>query len=301
MRTIIPTAITDAMLTSTNLTEDDYAEWLIGTTYAADDYVIVIGTSHRIFQSLQDSNTGNDPSEAANVDVYWRDVSATNRWKPFDGLSSKQAVGTDSITYTLDNLGMVDGIAFFGLVAETVRVEIVNDSVTVYDQTISLSNSGDVIDAYTYFFEPFSFISKLIAPEIPPYTAATYNITIAGSGTVKVGQISLGRDRYIGKTLFGTGLGINDFSRTERDDFGDVSFKRGNSFRTVDFEVSLDTSAAERAFDMLDGIRSQGAVFYAGDSTDKYGTTVFAFFTGLKLTLSGPQESDFSLQVEELK
>ncbi len=46
MDIIKPVTVTNDILTSSNVTEDDYSEWASGTTYNDGDKDIVIGTTH---------------------------------------------------------------------------------------------------------------------------------------------------------------------------------------------------------------------------------------------------------------
>ena len=62
MKIIRPLLITDALFTSSNMSEDDHPEYAAGTTYAVDDLVIVLAT-HRIYKSLIDANTGSYPPD----------------------------------------------------------------------------------------------------------------------------------------------------------------------------------------------------------------------------------------------
>jgi hypothetical protein len=53
-----------------------------GTTYADGDRVIVTTPNiHKIYESQQAANTGNDPT--TDDGTWWLEVSSTNRWKLF--------------------------------------------------------------------------------------------------------------------------------------------------------------------------------------------------------------------------
>ena len=51
--------MTDAIFTSSNVTEADYGVYSAATTYALNAYVIVTTGVHKIYQSLVASNLGN--------------------------------------------------------------------------------------------------------------------------------------------------------------------------------------------------------------------------------------------------
>ena len=63
MKLIIPTTITDAMLTSTNVDETISTVWSGATTYAAGAFVYILtGTKRDIYESLQAANLNKAPA-----------------------------------------------------------------------------------------------------------------------------------------------------------------------------------------------------------------------------------------------
>ena len=301
MKIISPTSITDAMLDSSSVTEDDYSEWDVSTTYDADDFVIVIGSTHKVYKSVVGSNLGNDP--ITDDGTYWTEQSATNRWKAFDQKINAQVSDTDQIEYVFSGVGLVDGIALFGLEATEATLIIENGSplVEVYNETIDLNETADVVDGYTYDFEPTATKSTYIFTEVPPYTNATYTLQIgAAAETCKVGQIVLGRTYNLGETRLGTEVGITDFSSKDRDSFGNPILNQRSFAETVDFDFIIDTTAAQRTRKVLSNLRALPVVYYAGDDTDQFGTTVYGFFQDFSVLLSGPQKSTVTMEVEGL-
>ena len=88
LRVIKSITMTDGMLTATSVPENDHAAWSSGTTYARGDRVILTST-HKIYESLQAGNTGNNPT---NSPLWWVEVSPTNRWRCFDLSNTTQTV-----------------------------------------------------------------------------------------------------------------------------------------------------------------------------------------------------------------
>ena len=72
LRITVPVAITDAMVTATDVPEADYAAWDGGTTYALGDRRI---KGHKIWESAQAGNTGHDPETSGSA--WWLKVLAT--------------------------------------------------------------------------------------------------------------------------------------------------------------------------------------------------------------------------------
>lgn len=84
MKIVQPITTTDTTLTSSNVLENDYAQWNVGTTYTIGTPVIVTTPNiHKIYESAASGNTGNDP--VTDDGTWWTEISATNLWKMFDG------------------------------------------------------------------------------------------------------------------------------------------------------------------------------------------------------------------------
>jgi len=132
-RVIAPIEVTDAMLTSINITEDDYDEYDDATDYAVGDYAIST-TTHTVYRALVangPSSTVVDPDDEA-ADVAdplvtdpdprtWQIIGATNRWKLFDEKPTVQATNATSIELTLTPGETVDAVALIGLDAAVGR------------------------------------------------------------------------------------------------------------------------------------------------------------------------------------
>ena len=76
MKLVKPTAITDSNLTSSNVTEADYAAWNSSTAYVAGNRVIVVAT-HKIYESLTSNTNKYPPSYLTGTTPDWLEVGAT--------------------------------------------------------------------------------------------------------------------------------------------------------------------------------------------------------------------------------
>jgi hypothetical protein len=299
MQAIEPLTITDSILTSSTIPENDHAAWASGTTYSLGDRVIVVSV-HKVYESAINSNTGNNP--VTDDGTKWIEVGATNRWKAFDQKISDPATRADSIQYVFTTTSdIVNSLAFFGLKADTVQITMVVSSTTVYDETYQLLDTTNVVDWYTYFFEPATDKDEeLLVVDLPSYSAAQITVNIVGTGsTVEVGQIVLGGLIFLGRTGYGTTIGIEDFSRKDRDTFGNSIIIERAFAQTADFEVEINTQDARRVQRFLSTYRATPIV-WIGNQDPSYGLIVYGFYAQFSINLATPSVSYATLEVEGL-
>lgn len=299
MRIIRPVTVTDAILVSSNVPEDDYAEWAAGTTYNIGDEVIVLST-HRIYESLIGSNTGNDP--ATDDGTKWLNTGATNRFRAFDGTLSDQVTNTTSITYKFDPQVVVNSIALFNLDATEVVVTV-TDAIegVVYDETVSLNDNSAVVNFWAYFFEPILRKSEIVLFDLPNYGEAILDVevnTIIGDAA-KVGQIVFGNQKLLGITTYGTTVSIQDYSTKDTDAFGNVVITERRFAQLVDYDVKVSTLSVRDVQRTLASLRSTPIV-YSGTEGGEFGDLVYGYYRSFNINVSSPSLSDATIEVEGL-
>lgn len=301
MQAIQPLTITDSILTSSNVAENDYGEWASGTTYSLGDRVIVVSV-HKVYESASNGNIGNDPT--TDDGTNWILVGATNRWKAFDQKLSDPVTNANSITYTLTTTqSIVNSLAFFNLSADSVQITVTpsGSGSPVYDETFFLLDTTSVIDWYTYFFEPATTKEReLLVTDLPSYPNAVIVITISDAGeTTKVGQIVLGNLVSLGRTGYGTTVGIEDYSTKERDTFGNAIILERAFAQKADYEVEIITQDTRRVQRFLATYRATPVV-WIGNQDPSYGLIVYGFYTQFSINLATPSVSYTTLEVEGL-
>lgn len=295
MRVVEPIVITEAMLTSSNVLEADAAAWSVGTAYSIGALVI---RSHAVYEAVQ-AHTGQDPLLDPGG-TYWLRLGATNRWKAFDRLISGPVIQAGAITYTLQIGRLADAVAFFGLNASSVRVKVTDpvDGV-IFDETREIVDNAAVFDGWSYCFEPVIYDTQEIVTGAPIYSGVTLDITVSSGGTTQVGQIVVGRDQILGEALVDTSIGIEDFSRKDRDEFGNAIIVERAYAQTATFRFGFPTEDARRIRGILARLRAIPAVYYAGPGSSQFGTTVYGFFRDFSIPLT-TNRSFGSLEVEGL-
>lgn len=300
MQVIKPAKIDNTALVSSNVAENDQPEWNVSTSYVTGDKVMVTGTTHKVYEALQ-ASTGQDPV-ADTTFAYWNPAGATNRWKAFDNKIGDVVSNAQSITYEILSNSRVTGIAFFGISGQSVRVTVTDTSSTVvYDVTKQLVDTSDVTDWFQFYTWEPTFSAEIIFRGVPGYAGSIIDIIVdAGVDTAEIGQIVMGDDVNLGTTLVDTAVGMVDFSRTDRDEFGVVTIIRRDFASTVDFRFSVNTVEVGRVSRVLKNLRAIPSAYYAGDDTDHFGTTVFGFFSGFEIPLSAGTKSFIELNIESL-
>ena len=301
MDIIKPITVTDSVLTSTNIAENDYAEWNSATTYAIGDNVISV-TTHRIYESVTASNLNNDPT--TDDGTNWLNIGATNRWKAFDNYISDPVTNTTSIQYTLTppNGSIPSAVALLNLKGISANVTV-TDSVDgeVYNTDIALLDNRNIVDWYTYFFEEQVQREEALFLDIPPYIGAVVSVTVQEEvgQTAELGQLVFGFLSDVGLTVYGTSIGIEDYSIKDRDAFGNAIIVERNFSQTVDFDVKFETQNARKIQKTLAALRATPVV-YLGSTDVSYGTLVYGFYRRFDITLETPSYAFASIEVEGL-
>jgi hypothetical protein len=235
--------VTDATLTDSSIVEDDFAVWANGTTYAASTDATPVKTikGHKIWESVQGSNVGNDPE--TDDGTWWTELLSTNRWAVFDGYIQNQSSRAESAEWVVTPTSIVSAVSLFNVTAATVRITVTDATDgLVYDRTFSMYDNSGVIDAYTYFFSPIIAKNTLCVTDLPPYSNAEIKVTVNNAGgTAAAGQITFGHPENIGETINDVPLGIDDYTRlNETFDGRTFPVIRGYS-RTATPAISVDT------------------------------------------------------------
>lgn len=296
MKLVPPLAVTPSNLTSSNVAITETA-WTAGTyTTGTERYV---GTT--LYRVVATPSTADEPTAGAAKDPpTWVSIGSINRYKMFDFTIGQRTSRATPIQVTITPGQVINSLAMFELVgANSARVQVVDPTDgTVYDQTRDLTDTMGINDWYAYFFAAYILSSDVVFNDLPAYSAATVTITIAGNATVEVGEVVLGRSRAFGETSIGTRLGIEDFSRKERDEFGNFTVVERRFSRLTGFDVLVFNNEVNALYTSLAAVRAVPTLYIGGD--DFAETYVLGFFRDFTILRSGPQTSELSIEIEGL-
>jgi len=218
-------------------------DWDPATAYAFGDVAFF---EHYDYKSIVDDNVGNNPADSSTKWLLW---SISNRYAQIDLRSTTDTVW-DSTTATDVNDGALltsfvnngyDLIAMGKTHGSNMLIELYNDSDVlvwsdneiVYDRPTSNSWHG-------YYFDDFrtdvdqNFIFR------PPVIAGGYfkvRVDADVSNMASVGYLIGGNSIYLGDTLYGVSVGLDDNSLIETDSFGIKSIKKRTASESLDLDV----------------------------------------------------------------
>lgn len=293
-----PVAVTPAMLVSTDVPEDDYDEWLVGSTYDEGDRVIV-EAQHKVYQSMANSNTGVNP--VGDATGKWAEVSVTNRWKSFDGSVSTQTAQADAISYRVHVGKATTSVAVLNLTGATsVRIRVVDPVYgTVYDRTISLSAIPVVVGWWQWYFGQRRTPTQALVQDLPSFPNADILLDFVGGSTLAVGVILLGQYRSFGEYVVkGARTGIQDYSRKEKTEFGDTVVVERAFAKRASFSLRMAAAEVDAFNSFMADVRAKPCLWLA---TDRYeSTTVYGFYKFYDITIDYYDYSSAELEVEGL-
>jgi hypothetical protein len=299
VKLINPLVVTPSILQASNVPEDDAPTWVSGNDQDQGDLVIY---EHRIYEALIHI-TGPDrfiePNDPQDPPI-WLDLGATNRFRMFDQVVDTMTTNPSTIEVELVSVGVINGIALFNLGGTTLTVEVV-DSVegTVYGRQVLLQDNSNITSWYAYFFEPIVQRPDVVLTDLPNYRGASVFVTVdAGMGTAQVGELAAGQVRQLGVTNFGTSIGIQDYSRKERDQFGNTIIVERRFAKRAEYDVTVETSQVFAVQNALAQVRAMPVV-YIGDE-NRASTLVFGFFRDFRIILDTPSISSCTIEVEGL-
>jgi len=299
MKVIKSQAVTDTTLTTTDVPENDYAAWLVGTTYAAADRVIVTTPNiHNIYESVQGANTGNDP--VTDDGTWWTRVSSTNRWKMFNDVVQEQTTQADIIDVSITPAAVTTALAAINVDCASITV-VVTDPLEgeVYNQTFPMTSYSGITNWYDYFFTAINRKKELSVLGLPPYSAAVIDVTFNDLGeTAKVGALVLGTSANIGDSQYGASFGIIDYSTKEVDAQGRTTITAGTYSDEADIDVVIETGRFAEVKKILTDLRTTPSVWIAEDNTE--GTIIYGYYREFDVLLTGPIVSMCTLSIEGL-
>ncbi len=296
MRIVPPLDITDARLVASNVEEDIEPEWSAAHSYAKGARVRVTGT-HTVYESTAASNTGNPPPLPTST--WWVPVRPTNRWAAFDGSVSTVTSRKGGIDFTLRPGEIVNTLALLRLNGAAVRVRVIDPNEgTVFDRYTVLQAPPGESTWYAYFFEPIRRRDYHIE-SLPSFGAAEIRVEILDVDVASVGVCVIGRAQSIGLGVqAGATIGITDYSRKERDEWGQLKIvPRGYNDRGR-FSLVLRPSEVDSTKTLFARYRAVPCLFVASERYQS--TVIFGVYRSFEIQIAYASHSLCTIDIEGL-
>lgn len=295
MRIIKPVDVTPAILMSSNVPEDDYPAWTAGSYTQGDRRIY----ENRIYEVLAETTADSPTVGITKSPPTWLNVGATNRWRMFDEKVSSLTEQAGSVAVELQPGAVINSVALFNLRGREATVTLTDpvDGI-VYQRTVTLVDAG-VTNWHDWFFAPIGRQTDFVLLDLPAYGTATLSVTIDNaSDTAAVGHMVMGRQAEIGVAVYGTGVGITDYSRKSTDDFGNAIVVQRAFSKRAEFDVAIDTAQVAHVQRLLASIRTLPVVWIGEASYEA--TVLFGYYRDFSISISGPSVSDATITVEGL-
>lgn len=320
---------------STNVPEDDpYLIWNSGTRYISGSIVTtgtgenqktwqaqygvinpsILGSSVPVlYNEAKDPTKSNlvgyynDGSPLPNKDKYqhvgeqwWLDATGNNflenRYRMFNPNPSQKTTNKSEILVQVSPAEAWDSLALFNIGAEGIEIELANGPTYSYSQSLKYSSplSSDFPNQGTFALVDL----PLVDPAIYPNAKLILRLWSSDDKIVFLGYFAVGIRIQIGTTLYGTELGIVDYSRKERDVFGDIAIIERGYTDTVKYNFEAVTDGLGQTKHYLASLRAKAAVYIGSVLLPE--TIIYGWYRDFLLPEDALELSTGNIEVESI-
>jgi len=299
MKVITPISITDAVLSSSSLVENDTVDapvWVAGT--------FAVGArrrrpNHRVYECLTAHTATNISADYPENSSKWLLVRPTNLYAAFDSVISTPSIGaSDVLSWVLTPGVRVDSIAMFGVYGSSVRVRVTRAGVVKYDKTqnLRLRNCRSWSE---WFTKAVTFRRDISFTDLPTYRDAVIEIIVYWPGNLpRVAEMQIGRFDFLGKVQWKPSVRTVDYSKVETDQWGNTKFSPRRAVRVVEYDLFIENENVDEAIRLLTLAKSAPRAWLG---SPKFGAlNLFGFVQDFQVVVDGPAGSFLNIQIQEL-
>lgn len=280
----------------TNVPEDDAPVWTAGTYTQGTKRI----QNHHVYEVLAETTTDAPADGVAKTPPTWLDLGVTNPWRSFDEKIGTVTSNPEAIRFSIRADRTINALAFFGVDAGSIRVTVTDPPLgRVFEHEATPVSTDGIDNWYQYLFAPIELVEDFVVLEVPAGTYGTIDISIDKPGGVaKLGALVLGQTSNLGVALYGTSIRLRDFSRKERDDFGNFVIQERDFSKVAEFDVAVDTANISAVQRTVAQYRAKPVVWIGEAAYES--TIIYGFCTDFGVSISGPTISDATFSVEGL-
>lgn len=252
------------------------------------------------YEALADTTDRPDQGVVADPPT-WLNLGAINPLRMFDGKLDSLTESLEDLVINVEPGALVNGIALFNVDAQTVQITVNDpDAGEVYDTgQISMRDNSVVLGWHNYFFSPRPQKRDLARIDLPTYPAATVTVTLGStSDPVAIGEVVLGRVQELGKTQYGSTVGITDSSRKERDQFGNFNIIERPFSKRAEYGVHIQRAATSGVQRILASYRAKPIVYLT--SIEEEALLLYGFYQDFRINYENFSISAVTITAEGL-
>lgn len=299
MKIIPPIEITDSNFISSNVPENDYPVYSNTATYSPGDKVILTTGYHKVYECIIADGTtvtGVHPETDTNSSSTWLEIDSTNRWRMFDGQLGNatnysstvtwDGVSKEGVLIEVKPNRVVNSIALFGVVGVNIYIEVVDDTDgVVHTETIDLNDYSSITNWYQYFYEDIVRRSEMVSFDLPQYRNVTVRVLIesASGSSAEVKELVVGKQIALGCALYGIDFSIENYSRKERDAFGNPIVIQRDFSKLISLDLKIRTNEVDLVNKALQTYRAKPIVYSVIDDYDA--AIIYGFYRDFSIVI----------------
>lgn len=258
-------------------------QWFVGEE-------CILTSIHKRYSCIITTNERPDTGVSSSP-ATWVEIGGTNKYASFDTNIGNPSIAHESnpsiapvitSTITVAANEFVTGIVGISVKdASTVLIEVDNGSL-IYSNTIDMAGED-----------------RFAALDLPNTDDVTITITVegfVGGESVSIGELILGPQDEIGVSQYSSSYQLLDFSRVDRDDFGNISVTKRGYADLMTFNVKIDASDFSYVRQTMEGLRGTPSVWLGND--DDASKAVYGIYKDLNINWSSPSLYDCSFKIE---
>jgi len=299
MKIIKPTVITDAMLVSSSVPEPDVGEeaWVATKAYAVKD-VVIRATTHRKYERKVAGTTAKTPESDPD---NWFDIGPTNRWAMFDRKVGTVTSSAGPLVVVL-RAGGVSGLGALELTGRQLKASLTDSpgGPVVYSKTIALD--GTVIESvYDWFFSDYEQLTDAVMIDLPQhFLSGELTIELTGTSGVEIGVLQVGQVVDVGMTKKGASVGISDFSKKDRDTYGNFDILERTWSKNSSMQVLTEARDLNKIYRKLAALRATACIYIGTDRIGFEPLITYGFYKDFGITVDYERYHLLNIEIEGL-
>jgi hypothetical protein len=199
--------------------------------------------------------------------VYWLDLGPTNRWAWADTAVKTQMIYREGTFQMSIRPGKrIDTVGFVNTQGSAMTIEVIDGNTETVKQTKVLPLVGGMKTAswHEFFFASRSGEDNGLITGITCSSVDTVRITVEPlDGEVRIGFIAPGVLENLGVSVYGSNIGIMDFSLHERDEWGNAILRPGDYADRLDQDFEIENKKLAAVKKRLTALRAKTVLWVA--------------------------------------